>query len=59
MQRKIGTEVNIGKTVSPLDSIGASSAIDRTASNYLNADEKLQKVRKPTKTGRHDADIAR
>ena len=44
MQRKIGTEVNIGKTVSPLDSISASSAIDRTASNYLNADEKLQKL---------------
>ena len=59
MQRKIGTEVNIGKTVSPLDSISASSAIDRTASNYLNADEKLQKVRKPTQTGTHDADIAR
>ena len=30
MQRKIGTEIELGKTVSPYDSIDASSAIDRT-----------------------------
>ena len=43
MQRRISTEAEIGKTVSPLDRIGASSAIDRTASNYLNTGEKVQK----------------
>ena len=46
MQRRIGTEVEISKTVSPLDSIGASLAIDRSASYYLNVGEKVQKNRK-------------
>ena len=41
MQRKIGTKVELDKTVSPLDSIAAPSAINRTASNYLNAGEKV------------------
>ena len=43
MQRKSGTEIELGKTVSPFDSIGALSAIDRTASNYLSASEKERK----------------
>ena len=59
MQRRMGTEVDIGKIVSPLDSIGASSAIDRTASNYLNAGKKVQKIRKIMQTGTYDANIAR
>ena len=44
MQRKTGTEVELDKAVSLFDSIGASSAIDRSASNYLNAAEKEQKI---------------
>ena len=43
MQRKTGTEIELDKIVSPFDSIGASSAIDRTASNFLNAVEKVKK----------------
>ena len=39
MQRKTGTEINLGKIVSPFDSI-------RTASNFLNAGEKVQKHKK-------------
>ena len=46
MQRKIGTEVELGATVSPFDSIGASSAIDRSVSTFLNAREKVQNIRK-------------
>ena len=46
MQRKIGTEVELGNTVSPFESIGVSSAIDRTASNYLDADDKVRNIRK-------------
>ena len=46
MQRKIGTKVELGATVSPFDSIGAPSAIDRSSSNFLNAREKVQKIRK-------------
>ena len=59
MQRKSGTEIELGKTVSPFDSIGALSAIDRTASNYLSASEKIRKIRKPIETGTYDVDIAR
>ena len=44
MQRQIGTEINLGKTVSPFYSIGSSSAIDRAASNFLNVSEKVQKI---------------
>ena len=59
MQRKIRTEVALVKTVSPLDSIGPSSAIDRSTSNYLNTAEKVQKYRKLISTGTYDADIAK
>ena len=51
MQRKIGTELNLGKTVSPFDSIGTSSVIDRTTSNFLNASEKIQKIKNSLKQG--------
>ena len=37
MQREIGNEVHIGATVSAFDSMGGSSAINRTASNYEDA----------------------
>ena len=57
MQRKIGTEIELGKTVSPFDSISTSSAIDRTASNYTEASDKVRKIRKLIKTGTYDADI--
>ena len=59
MQRKIGTEIELGKTVSPFDSIGTSSAIDRSASNYTDAGDKLSKIRKLIETGPYDADIVR
>ena len=59
MQRKIRTEVALVKTVSPLDSIGPSSAIDRSTSNYLNTAEKVQKYGKLISTGICDADIAK
>ena len=59
MQRKIGTEVELAKTVSPLESIGVSSAIDKAASNYLNVGEKAEKVKKLIATGTYNADIAK
>ena len=58
MQRKIGAEVELGATVSPFGSIGASSTINRSASNFLNAGEKVQKIRKLIWTGTYDAEIA-
>ena len=58
MQRKIGTEIEPYKTVSPFDSVGASSAIERTASNYTDAGDKVGKIRKLIETGTSDAGIA-
>ena len=59
MQRKIGTEIEFGKTASPYENIGPSPAIDRTASNYLDAGEKVQKIKQLILTGTFDADIAK
>ena len=50
MQREIETEINLYKTVSLFNSIDTSSAIDRTASNFLNANKKVQKIKKLIKT---------
>ena len=40
-------------------SLGKSSTFDRTASNYLDAKEKVRKIRELISTGKYDADIAR
>ena len=60
MQRKTGTKVELGKTVSAFESIGASSVIDRTVSIYLDIfDDKVRKIRKLIETSTYDADIAK
>ena len=59
MQREIGDEIRLGSTVSPFDNIELSSAIDRTASNYVDAKNKVKKVRKLIGTGNYNADIAK
>ena len=59
MRRKIGNEVYIGATVSPFSSIGKSSDIDRTASNYEDTRKKVKKIRQPISTGTYDAYIAK
>ena len=46
-------------TVSLYDDTGRSSAINRTASNYNDAKEKVQKIRELIKAGRYDEDITR
>ena len=40
-------------------SLGKSSTFDRTTSNYLDAKEKVRKIRELISTGKYDADIAR
>ena len=59
MQREISSKVFLSNTVSPYDDAGRSSAMDRTASNYNDAKEKVQKIRELIKTGRYDKDIAK
>ena len=43
MQREISDKVLLGKIVSPFENTGESDAIDRTASNYNGAKEKVKK----------------
>ena len=59
IQGEIENEIRLGSTVSPFDNVGSSSAIDRTASNYNDAKEKVEKIRELIKTGKCNADIAR
>ena len=59
MQREISDRIFLGQTVSPFDDIENSFAIDRTASNYTDAKEKVRKMRELISTGKCDADIAK
>ena len=59
MQREMSDRVFLGQTVSPFDDIGNSSAIDRAASNYNDAKEKVRKIRELIKSWTYDADISR
>ena len=59
MQRRIDNEVRLAKTVSPFESIGRSSSIDRTAVNFTNAIEKIQKMKRLIDTREDDADLAK
>ena len=58
MQREIRNKVHIRATVSSFDSTGGSSAIDRTASDYEDAREKVKK-RELISTWTYNADIAK
>ena len=54
MQRRIGDEVQLGSTIFSFDATGQSSSIDRTASNFLNAHEKVQKLKRLINAGEYD-----
>ena len=59
MQREISNKVYLGNTAFSYDDVGWSSAIDRTASNYNDAKEKVKKNRELISTARYDEDIAK
>ena len=45
MQREISNKVTLGDTLNPYEDARGSIAIDRTASNYNDTKEKVQKNR--------------
>ena len=49
----------MGKTVTQFKSIGDSTAIDRTTSNFENADQKVAKIKRLVNKGEFDKDVAR
>ena len=51
MQREIRDKVFLENTVSPYDDAGRLSAIDRTASNYNDAEEKAKKKQRADQYG--------
>ena len=59
MQREISNRVFLGQITSPLDDVQHSTAIDRTASDYTNPGEKVEKIRELVRTGNYDADMMR
>ena len=59
MQREISSRVFLGQTALPLDDVTLSSAIDRTASDYTNAGEKVKRIRELIRTGNYDANMVR
>ena len=59
MQRKIDENVHLGQTVSPFDSIGKSTAIDRTVLDFYNANKKIKKIKIFIYSGEYHADISR
>lgn len=58
MQRIID-EIHLGETVTPVDSIGNSRIVNKTASDFNNAHEKVQKIEKLINKGDYDVDNAR
>ena len=59
MQRDISYRNTLGETLNPYDNARRSTAIDRTASNYNDAKEKVQKIRDLTNMGKYNADLAK
>ena len=59
MQREISDRIFLGETLNRYDDARRSTAIDRTASNYKDAKEKVQKIRDLTGTGRYDKNLAK
>ena len=59
MQREINNKVTLGNTLNPYEDACRSSVVDRTASNYNDAKEKVQKNRELISTGKYDKDLAK
>ena len=58
MQKDIGDDVHIGQSVTPFQSVGKPTAINKTTSDFDNANLKVEKTRRLTEHGTYDADIA-
>ena len=47
MQREIGTNIDLGKTVLPFESVGNVPLIDKIASDFDTARKKVKKIGSP------------
>ena len=51
MQQEISNNVKIGSLVTPLQSIGKSPAVEKTTSDFDNANSELKKIRRLIEQG--------
>ena len=59
MQREISDDIKIWSSVTPFQSVRKFPALDKTASDFDNANLKVKKIRILIERGIYDADIAR
>ena len=59
MKREISDRIFLGETLNPYEDARKSTAIDKTASNYNDAKEKVQKIRDLIGTGKYDKNLAK
>ena len=59
MQREISDRIFLGETLNPHENARKSTAIDKTASNYNDAKEKVQKIMDLIGTGKYDENLAK
>ena len=59
MQTDVSNRNTLSETLNPLDVARRSTAIDRTASNYNDAKEKVKKIWYLINIGNYDADLAK
>lgn len=59
MQREISDRIFLGETLNPYEDARKLTFIDRTASNYNDAKEKVQKKRDLMGTSKYDENLAK
>ena len=59
MQWEISNDVKMGSLVTLFQSVGKSPPVDKTASDFDNANLKVKKIRRLIEWGIYNADIAR
>ena len=59
MQREINDNVKIGSSIPPFQSVEKNTDIDKTASDFDNANLKAKKITRLIEWSIYDADIAR
>ena len=59
MQREISDKKTLGDTLNPINDAKRSRAMDRTTSNYTDAQEKVKKIRDLINLGKYDPDLAK
>ena len=58
MMLEINNDVKIRNSVTPFECVGKSPAVDKTGSDFYNANVNVKKIRRRIEQGIYDKDIA-